>query len=294
VVLFISRGRFWCSQYLDHLRDLHLLARCLANGDFQARPFVPNGCCLHPLGVPMHRDDLPDIRRPHLFSRSGTVGQGLIREFEEANKTVVATADNAASSLRSGRSISAVPHFKRSLTSQHMPVSSIAQIFIRLYALKTLVGALASFGGMLTIVRNPPYDGWNLLLAFLPNLLVITAGVVLWMVAPWLSRLLTKKGNGDLTLGGVTREDLFAAILLGLGVYFIMDSFSNVIGWTHYFAINSSDRGFRMDDNISYYDLTERVLTMVGGFALTLTCRTWARRLAAEPQSEHVVGGNGG
>ena len=32
----------------------------------------------------------------------------------KANKSVVATADNTASSLRSGRPISAVPHFNRS------------------------------------------------------------------------------------------------------------------------------------------------------------------------------------
>ena len=175
-----------------------------------------------------------------------------------------------------------------------MPVSSIAQLFIRLYSLKILVGAFASFGGILSMDNRATFNPLSLFLGLLPNLLVITAGVVLWMVAPWLSRLLTKKGNGDLTLAGVTREDLFAAVLLGLGVYFIMDSLSNVIGWAHYFAINSSERGFRMDDNISYYDLTERVLTLVGGIALTLTCRTWARRMAAEPHSEHVVGGNGG
>jgi hypothetical protein len=161
-----------------------------------------------------------------------------------------------------------------------MPVSNIAQIFIRLYSLKISVGALASFGGMLMIARNPVYDRWSAFLGFLPNLIVITSGVVLWVIAPWLSRVLTKKGNGELTLGGLTREDLFTAVLLALGVYFIMDSFSNVIGWVHYFAINRSEGGFHLKDEPSYYDLTERVLTLIAGIALTLTCRTWGCRLA--------------
>lgn len=169
-----------------------------------------------------------------------------------------------------------------------MPVSSIAQIFIRLYALKILVGALASFGGMLTMIDNPAYDGWNLFLGFLPNLIVITSGVVLWMIAPWLSRLLTSKGNGELTLAGLTPEDLFTAVLLALGVFFIMDSFSNVVGWVHYFAINRSEGGFHMDDEPSYYDLTERVLTLIAGIALAMTCRTWARRLAPKSTSEQA------
>lgn len=167
-----------------------------------------------------------------------------------------------------------------------MPISSIAQIFIRLYSLKILVGALASFGGMLTITQIPAYDGWNLFLGFLPNLILITSGIVLWTIAPWISRLLISNGNGELTLGGVRREDLFTAVLLSLGVYFIMDSFSNVLGWVHYFAINRSERGFHINDVPSYYDLTERVLTLIGGVALVVTCRTWGRRLAREYTGE--------
>lgn len=170
-----------------------------------------------------------------------------------------------------------------------MPVSSIAQIFIRLYSLKILVGALASFGGMLMIARSPVYDGWSTFLGFLPNLIVITSGVVLWVIAPWLSRVLTKKGNGELMLGGVMREDLLTAVLLGLGVYFIMDSYSNVLGWAHYFAVNRSEGGFHMDDEPSYYDLTERLLTLGGGIALVTTCRTWARRLSLKSTSEQAV-----
>jgi hypothetical protein len=173
-----------------------------------------------------------------------------------------------------------------------MPVSSIAQIFIRLYALKILVGALASFGGMIMIARSPIYDGWSTFLGFLPNLIVITSAVVLWLIAPWLSRLLTKKGNGDLTMNGLTREDLFTAVLLALGVYFIMDSFSNVVGWIHYFAINRSAGGFHMDEEPSYYDLTERVLTLVAGIALAMTCRTWGCRLAPKSTGEQDVHGN--
>ena len=175
-----------------------------------------------------------------------------------------------------------------------MPVSSIAQIFIRLYSLKILVEALASFGGMLMMGRNPAYDGWNLVLGFLPNLILITSGVVLWIIAPWPSRVLTSKGNGELTLGGLTREDLLTAVLLALGVYFIMDSFSNVVGWVHYFAINRSERGFHMDDEPSYYDFTEHVLTLFAGIALAVTCRTWARRLSPKSTSEQGGTSNGG
>ena len=151
---------------------------------------------------------------------------------------------------------------------------------------------MASFGGMLTIIQIPAYDGWNLFLGFLPNLILITSGIVLWTIAPWLSRLVTTNGNREFTSGGVTREDLFTAVLLSLGVYFIMDSFSNVLGWAHYFAVNRSERGFHMNDVPSYYDLTERVLTLIGGIVLVVACRTCGRRLAPKYTSEQDAPSN--
>lgn len=138
------------------------------------------------------------------------------------------------------------------------------------------------------MIDSASFDLVNVSLGLLPNLFVIAVGITLWLTAPWLSRILTKGGNGNLTMGGVTREDLFTSIFLGLGVYFIMDSFSNVVGWAHYFAINRTEGGFKMDVEPSYYDLTERVLTLIGGIALTWTCRTWGRRLAQKLTSEQV------
>ena len=43
----------------------------------------------------------------------------------QPNKSVVATADNGASSLRSGRLIPAVPHFRRSTTDQSKDIQNI-------------------------------------------------------------------------------------------------------------------------------------------------------------------------
>ncbi len=58
-----------------------------------------------------------------------------------------------------------------------MPVSSIAQIFIRLYAIKILVGAFASFGGILSMVDSPAFGFLNVLLGLIPNIFVIAAGL---------------------------------------------------------------------------------------------------------------------
>ncbi|MEP2777300.1 MAG: hypothetical protein ABJQ29_00485 [Luteolibacter sp.] len=176
-----------------------------------------------------------------------------------------------------------------------MPVSSIAQIFIRLYAVKLFVAAVASFGGLLSMTNSIPFDLTNFLYGSLPNAVIIACGVFLWLVAPPFSRWLTKGGNGALSLDGLAPEHLFTAVFLGLGVYFVMDSFSNVFGWIHYFATNHADGvgGFHMDDEPSYYDLTERLLTMIGGGALIVTCRAFGRRIAKKYPSEQAGASDG-
>ena len=169
-----------------------------------------------------------------------------------------------------------------------MPVSSIAQIFIRLYSIKLFVSAFASFGGLYSIARGVSFDPTYFLIGSIPNILIIVCAVSLWIFAPIFSKWLTSGGNELMSLPGIKPAHLYTAVFLGLGVYFVMDSFSNVIGWIHYFAINHSEGagGFHMDDQPSYYDLTERLLTLFGGIALIMTCRRFAERIAENKKSE--------
>ncbi len=125
------------------------------------------------------------------------------------------------------------------------------------------------------------YSFGELITTFLPNLFVVLCGVVLWQLAPLISRLLTKGDDPEINLTGVTGEHLYTATLLGLGVYFILSSLASTFSWTHYLIVYNRDAGgFQMDQAPSYYDLTDYLLTLLAGLALTLTCRIWARRLA--------------
>ncbi len=172
-----------------------------------------------------------------------------------------------------------------------MPVSSIAQIFIRLYAVKLFISAFASFGGLLTIARGASFEPVIFLYGSIPNMMILVCAIILWLFAPLFSRWLTSGGNELLSLAGITPTHLYSAVFLGLGVYFVMDSFSNVLGWIHFFAVNHSNGagGFHMDEEPSYYDLTERVLTLVGGIALIITCRRFGARIANIRQNEPEI-----
>ena len=169
-----------------------------------------------------------------------------------------------------------------------MPPSSIAQVFARLFALKWILGAIVhSVSLILTTGRGELYST-NIWIGLIPTSLYLVGGIALWIFAPACSRLITRGRDESFRLNGVTQEHLFSAVLLGLGVYFFMDSFSNVFGWIHYFAVNRSEGvgGFHLRDEPSYYDLSERLLTMAAGIGLVVTCKTWARRLTARSRSE--------
>lgn len=167
-----------------------------------------------------------------------------------------------------------------------MPVSSIAQILIRLQAIVIFLRGVSTLGGTFTTFDNVAYSTSTRFLMISPSIVLFVVAVLVWRIAPWLSRLMTRKSDGELSLGGVTGEDLCTAVLLGLGVYFIMCSFADVLGWIHFFAVNRMEGGFHMGDDPSYYDLTEGLLTLMAGVAIAMTCRTWARRLTPKSQNQ--------
>ena len=162
-----------------------------------------------------------------------------------------------------------------------MPLSTIAKLIIRLYAIKLWVGSFTVMAGFVTVPMLSNYSFGELFTTFLPNIFVVLSGVVLWQLAPMISKLLTKGDDAQIQLTGVTSEHLYTATLLGLGVYFILSSLASTFSWTHYLIVYRRDvDGFQMNQAPSYYDLTDYLITLLAGLALTLTCRKWARRLA--------------
>ncbi len=157
-----------------------------------------------------------------------------------------------------------------------MPASSIAQILLRLFALKWLLTGGINFASSIFTGNQHGYY----FLSLLPPIIYILAGLLFWFLSPKISLLLAKQNNGEVTLQGVTQEQLFASVLLGLGVFFALNSFANVFSWIHFFAINKSPNyGFHQENQPSYYELSEAAMTLVAGIALIFTSRKWAEKL---------------
>lgn len=157
-----------------------------------------------------------------------------------------------------------------------MPVSSIAQILLRLFALNWLFSGLIHSVTIIYVAKL----GGSIFYSIYGPLIYLCGGVVLWIAAPRISSLLAKDNDGNATLNGVSEQILYSTVFLGLGLYFALRSFANVFSWIHYFAINRSmDFGFEMQQGRSYYDLFENVMTLCIGVALILSAKTWAKKM---------------
>ena len=164
-----------------------------------------------------------------------------------------------------------------------MPISSIALVLLRLFALNWFLLGLSQNIGLAFQIWQQPIDYSLVVVACLYLLL----GLFFWFLAPKLSRFVTKGGHGEFNLQGITTEQLYAAVFLGLGVYFTLDSFADVFSWGHFFAIyKSPNYGFHQQGNApSYYDLSEALMTLAGGIVFIFNARRWAAKLCCEKET---------
>lgn len=155
-----------------------------------------------------------------------------------------------------------------------MPVSSIAAVLLRLYALNLAIVGLVQIPGMLM----QPAAG-SLPYTLLPSLASLVIGLVLWVITPALARLLARGLDAQATLTGVDETTLLRTIFVGLGLWFALSSFASIFNWLHYFAVSRSSIVKDGAEQSAPYDFWHQVLTCVAGVLLVSTSRIWAEKL---------------
>jgi hypothetical protein len=169
-----------------------------------------------------------------------------------------------------------------------MPISSVAQILLRIFALNWFLTGLVQIAGMAFTFRHEYFTWFSLA----PSAVYFVAGIIVWMAAPKLSRFLAHRNDGEFDLGGIKEVHLYSAVFLALGLYFALSSLAVAFSWMHFFTVNSSpDYGFHKENQPSYYDMSEKFMTLAAGVFLTITCNTWARKLTQTQPKEQGGGG---
>jgi len=163
-----------------------------------------------------------------------------------------------------------------------MPLSSIVVIVIRLFALNWL---LTSASLLLSAGQNPWTYGF---LPYVPGIGLLVFTAALWVSARPIARVVSQGVDTSVSMGTLSRSDLYSFAFVFLGLFFILSSFADVINWIHYFATVSHEDP-RHDPRVrSFYQLTRACVTLALGFVLLFGASRWTKMLVARDQKDQM------
>jgi hypothetical protein len=166
-----------------------------------------------------------------------------------------------------------------------MPLSSIVIIVIRLFALNWLLTAVPL---LLSAAATPlPHErGLSVvLMPYAPAVLLLIFAAGLWILTPAIARFVSRGVDTSVSIGSLSRSDLYSFAFVFLGLFFILSSFADVINWIHYFATVS-----RHDPRVqNLYQLTRPCLTLALGLVSLLGAPRWTKKLVAYDQKNQVA-----
>ena len=165
-----------------------------------------------------------------------------------------------------------------------MPLSSIVVIVLRLFALNWLATAIPLFLSAATSGSPRDQQLLSRLLPYAPAVLVLILAVAVWLLARPVARLVSRGVDGSVSVGGLSRADLYSFAFVFLGLLFVLSSFADVINWVHYFATVSRE-GPRSDPRVqNLYQLTRPFVTLALGLVSLLGARRWTKKLISHDQ----------
>ena len=158
-----------------------------------------------------------------------------------------------------------------------MPLSAIVVIVLRLFAIQTLIkSADLALSITASLAKGPssPQAYWS----YLAPVGLVVFALLEWVLAPAISRLVTRSYKGELSLGPLSRVDLYSFAFVFLGLYFILSSIAPSLTWLHYFFAVSAT-GDDLASRRSFYDLAAPLIQLIAGVFALVFARRWVRRL---------------
>jgi hypothetical protein len=160
-----------------------------------------------------------------------------------------------------------------------MPLGNIVIVVLRLFAIQMFVQSLSltfSVAATVAVAGTWPRGYFS----YLPAVALFVFAFLEWLLAPAISRLVTRKYDSVVSIGGLSREDLYRFAFVFLGLYFVLVSIAPTLNWLHYFfTISSEAAGPYQQARKSFYDLSRHLITLVAGLVALLQARQCAQKL---------------
>jgi hypothetical protein len=164
-----------------------------------------------------------------------------------------------------------------------MPLSNIVVIVARLFALNWLLHAFVLIASALATPSLQERSLSTTLVGSSPGVLLLILGVFLWVLAPAVARRVSRGGDTTVSIGSLSRSDLYSFAFVFLGLFFILSSLADVINWVHYFTV-SRDAPTRDPRIQSFYDLIRPCLTLAAGLVCLLGAPHWTKKLTSRDE----------
>lgn len=169
-----------------------------------------------------------------------------------------------------------------------MPLSSIVVIVARLFALNWLLHAFILIASALATPSLQERSLFTTLVGASPGVFLLILGVFLWILAPAVARFVSRGFDATVSIGSLSRSDLYSFAFVFLGLFFVLSSFADVINWIHYFTV-SRDVPTRDPRIQSFYDLIRPCLTLAAGLVCLLGAPHWTKKLISRDEKSQKV-----
>src|SRR5438093_1621357 len=119
-----------------------------------------------------------------------------------------------------------------------MPLSSIVVIVIRLFAVNWLVTGASLLASAATNPLPHERQSFAVLIPYALPVLFFVFAAGSWILAPFIGRLVSRGVDANVSVGSLSRSDLYSFAFVFLGLFFILSSVADVINWILYFTVS--------------------------------------------------------
>jgi hypothetical protein len=167
-----------------------------------------------------------------------------------------------------------------------MNLQSLVVVVLRLMALDFLLRVVAQLTPQVLqylrwYQRSPLENSAGVLPWFVLGGLV-ASGVLLWLLALPIARLVTRRVPQEVCLGALTLADCYSVAFIGVGLLYTANGLPQVLSWGHYlFKTAASTSGGSWKEQVNFYQVWQAFIPFVVGVLLFVKGRAWAVALAS-------------
>lgn len=183
-----------------------------------------------------------------------------------------------------------------------MPLKTLVAVALRLYAIYYLVSGVSACVTYAPIwftyaekmsgtALGESRVGKILASGIVSILASLSIGFVLWFLAYPLANRVTKRYDGEVSLGSLARNDLYHFAFVFLGLYFFLSSLHSLVYIGHQFYIYDFPLTHDNPQKGQYlWPLIGHIVVLAAGFASMLGAGRWTTKLLRHEQKADAAG----